>query len=322
MAEAKPSPRLRGSWRLNLLLLLFTLLLLLICSEIFLRIFYRSELVSIEDERTLLYAHDSTLGWFPRPSSHGEFVDSRRVAVSHNSNGFRDPEPGPRLNALPKVIVLGDSFVWGYDVEGEERFTEKLRPRHPQRAIYNFGVSGYGTDQEFLLWQREANKYKPRIVLLVFCCENDSKDNSWNVRNGGYFKPFFVKQGAELRLQGIPVPKGERAILSQHRLLSSSWLFRLGARIYCAWRLPPRLHHLDPTLEILAAMKEFSDQQRTWFGVGLTSHNEKIETRLKQLGVPWIDLSTTNRYPTAGGHWNPQGHQDVADKLDAFLPWD
>ena len=106
----------------------------------------------------------------------------------------------------PVIMFLGDSFVWGYDVEKEERFTEKLRKYMPDWSIYNLGVSGYGNDQEYLLLQKYYDKFRPEIVFVVFCTDNDRDDNSYNNINGGYFKPYFEIEEGNLKLKDQPVP--------------------------------------------------------------------------------------------------------------------
>src|SRR5438876_3200509 len=163
-------------------------------------------------------------------------------------------------------MFLGDSLVWGFDVEASERFTEKLQVRHPEWNIYNLGVSGYGTDQEFLLWQRYFYHYRPRAVILVFCTDNDVDDNAHNARNGGYYKPYFTLVSSNaLGLHGIPVPRGERAVLSDHQLLSRFYLGRLVVRFYCKGRTPPLIQVVanpiqvvaNPTGHIISAMRSY-----------------------------------------------------------------
>jgi len=122
------------------------------------------------------------------------------------------------------MIFLGDSFVWGYDAEQQERFTEKLRANIPGWSIYNLGVSGYGTDQEYLLLRQQYDFYRPQIVFLIFCKDNDDEDNSRNERYGLYYKPYFTVDGAWLKLRGVPVPRSEAYFFSLHNLLvKSGW---------------------------------------------------------------------------------------------------
>ena len=60
------------------------------------------------------------------------------------------------------------SFVWGLDSQAEERFTDLLKPKLPDYKIMAAGVSGYGTDQEYLLLKRLWPKIKPSVVVLIF----------------------------------------------------------------------------------------------------------------------------------------------------------
>ena len=101
----------------------------------------------------------------------------------------------------PGILFLGDSYLWGYDVEAAERFTDKLQVRHPEWSIYNLGVSGYGTDQEYLLLNRYFDEYKPQVVFLLFCEETDHEDNRSNMRYGGYYKPYCTITGNRLELK-------------------------------------------------------------------------------------------------------------------------
>ncbi|MBU1849701.1 MAG: hypothetical protein KKH40_03155, partial [Nanoarchaeota archaeon] len=57
--------------------------------------------------------------------------------------------------------------------------------------VINLGVSGYGTDQELILLQKEGLKYNPDVVILGFYLENDKPDNSKElliVENGELIK--------------------------------------------------------------------------------------------------------------------------------------
>ena len=109
--------------------------------------------------------------------------------MQHNSLGLRDIEHNAERR--PNIMFVGDSFVWGYDVEARDRFTERLREQLSSARIINAGVPGYGTDQEYLLLNRIWNVTRPDVVVLIFCSNNDRADNSSNLRYAGYLKPYF-----------------------------------------------------------------------------------------------------------------------------------
>jgi len=318
--EIAASPKTpRSQLAANIALLASSLFIVAAFSEIGLRVFSHG-LAQVEDERTLTYRYDAQLGWFPIPNSSKRFTGSRTITISHNSNGFRDHEPVK--DNRPGIVFLGDSLVWGFDVEAQERFTEKLQAKHPNWGIYNFGVSGYGTDQEYLLLQRYFDRYHPRVVFLVICGDNDNDDNAWNFR-GDYYKPYYTLEGGGLRVKGIPVPKSENVFFAEHPLLSRLYLVRLATRVRCRWSNPrPVENPKPPTGALLLDMRGYVAKNGAFFAVGLQHSNDELENFLKKFNIPFVDLTTTNAahcYPTHGNHWTPEGHSFVADKINAFL---
>src|SRR5450631_2709513 len=143
----------------------------LVALEIFLRVADLRELRQGISERSLSYRYDPELGWAPIPSSTSIVTNARTIHVQHNSLGLRDSEFS--LDARPTIMFLGDSFVWGLDAEADERFTDLLKPRIPGYKILAAGVSGFGSDQEYLLLQRLWPKVRPAAVVLIFCTQND-----------------------------------------------------------------------------------------------------------------------------------------------------
>src|SRR5262245_51465571 len=124
----------------------------------------------LEDSSSLGYQHDAEIGWSPIPNSVVSPSMPRTITIRHNSLGLRNDELP--ADSRPTILFLGDSFVWGYNVEDSERFTELLRPELPDYRIVNAGVAGYGTDQAYLLARRIWEAVKPDVVVLMFCIEN------------------------------------------------------------------------------------------------------------------------------------------------------
>jgi hypothetical protein len=300
--------------------LLLVLLSLCLCggaAELVLRVFFSKQFVIYQDEKSLLYQYDSVLGWFPIPEARERFMASRVFSVNNNSQGFRAPEYVP--NQKPVLLLLGDSFVWGYDVEAEERFGDKLQARHPEWNVYNLGVSGYGTDQEYLLLTRCFDTYKPRVVFLLYCVETDHDDNSSNIRYGGFYKPYCTIEGKHLKLNGIPVPRSERVFFAEHKGLGRSLLVQLLVRGYFKLASPPKLQNPDPTGALIHDLQNYVHLRGAELVVGLTLSNPRLEEFLRYFKIPYVDLTTSLRYPGFGGHWTPEGHSFVCGKVDEFL---
>jgi lysophospholipase L1-like esterase len=79
-----------------------------------------------------------------------------------------------------RVVVIGDSFAIGYEVNVEQTFAmvleRELEKRHPHIEVLNAGVSGYSTAEAALYLERELIKYDPDVVVSSFY-ENDFADN-------------------------------------------------------------------------------------------------------------------------------------------------
>src|SRR5258708_10540583 len=204
-------------------IVLFTTLATLAAIEIILRVVDLRVLREGTSERSLTYRYDAELGWAPVPNSSSVVTTARTIHAQHNSLGFRDIEF--ERSARPTMLFLGDSFVWGVDAEANERFTDLLRDRLPGLTIVNAGVSGYGTDQEYILLQRIWPTIQPAVVSLTFCSANDRLDNGTNVRYDGYQKPYFATAAdGTLVFRGQPVPISRQLYIKHNWLVRHLWL--------------------------------------------------------------------------------------------------
>ena len=257
------------------------------------------------DERSLAYRYDSRLGWFPKTSDRITYTGSRKIHIAHNAMGFRDREHTLE-KTRPRLIFVGDSFVWGYDVEVGERFTEFLQAELESIEVLNFGVSGYGTDQCYLLLQKFFDDYRPDAVIYMFS-ETDLDDNAVNFNHKAYYKPYYVVAGDDLELRGVPVPR------------ASVWS-RLVSSLTSFPRLRSNGEVITPLL--ISAMDKFVKSKGASFAVGLIDEQPLIRRHLEQQKIVFFDLTHVDgryRYPGHGFHWTPEGHRLVARAIKAFL---
>ena len=287
--------------------------------EIFLRVADLRELREGVSERSLSYRYDAELGWAPAPNSSSVVAGARTIHVQHNSLGLRDIEF--TLDAQPTILFLGDSFVWGLDAEADERFTDLLRPRISSYKILAAGVSGYGTDQEYLLLKRLWAKVQPAVVVLIFCTQNDRSDNSTNIRYEGYQKPYFATAAdGSLVLQGQPVPKSRLQYIKEDWLVHNLWLARLVAVSYIKIR-HPLLYVPDPTERLVSKIRDFVEAHGAKFLVGLQYRDPELILHLQASRIPFVTFDGAAFYPGAsfGSHWTPDGHKLVAERVLGLL---
>jgi hypothetical protein len=287
--------------------------------EIILRVVDLRELREGVSERSLSYQYDAELGWMPVPGSSASVTNARTIQVHHNSLGLRDEEFA--LDARPTIVFLGDSFVWGLDAEADERFTDLLKPRIPGAHILAAGVSGYGTDQEYLLLRKLWPKVKPSVVVLIVCTDNDRQDNSSNIRYEGYQKPYFtIAADGALVLHGQPVPKSRLQAIKEDWWVRHSWLLRLANAVYLKLR-HPAVQVPDPTERLVDAIREFVEANGARFLVGLQTADDRLVRHLDAQQIPFVAFDGAAAYPGVGigGHWTPEGHKFVAERLMGLL---
>jgi hypothetical protein len=290
--------------------------------EIFLRIADFREFRETLTESALDYDHDAELGWAPVPGSVGTVKSFRTTHYKHNSLGLRDEEFS--LDNKPTVLFLGDSFVWGLDSEADERFSDLLKPRIPDYKILAAGVSGFGTDQEYLLLQRVWPKVKPKVVVLIFCSYNDRDDNKRSRYYFHYHKPYFATQpDGSLRLMGQPVPRSHALYFRDHWLVRNLWLARIVTNVYL------RLEHPlvtvpDPTEKLVAKIRDFVEGNGSKFLVGVQYHDEALVGYLEANRIPFVKLEGADYIKQIegnawGAHWTPEGQKDVAERIHGLL---
>ena len=159
----------------------------------------------------VFYQYNEVLGWKNKPNAEGFLtMPDSKTYIRINSKGLRDREyEYKKPNEIKRIVVLGDSFTWGYGVEDKERYSEILEDDLEDCQVINMGVTGYGTDQELLTFKTEGVKYSPDLVIVAFQIGSDIVNNA-NVIQYTYPKPLFVldKRG-KLNLTNTPVPRKE-----------------------------------------------------------------------------------------------------------------
>ncbi|NLF78200.1 MAG: SGNH/GDSL hydrolase family protein [Chloroflexi bacterium] len=103
--------------------------------------------------------------------------------VKINAQGLRDRTyPYAKPAGVFRILILGDSFVEGFQVAQDATFEARLEAQlnageamSPIEVI-NGGVSRYGTDNALAFLEHEGLKYEPDLVIYVFY-PNDVIDN-------------------------------------------------------------------------------------------------------------------------------------------------
>jgi len=144
--------------------------------------------------------------------------------VHTNSLGLRSPEVAiPKPAGTFRILLLGDSFTYGFLAREDEVFARRLeeRLRHDGRfksvEVVNAGVLSYCPLLEYLQYRNELHILEPDLVILNFDMSDvqDHLEYSRDARWSASGVPLFVTEPS-LRKSPSAMPE----------LLSFQWLAR------------------------------------------------------------------------------------------------
>lgn len=261
--------------------------------------------------------HDPELGWSYAPGSEERHATSEfDVLVRINEHGFRGAAWGPRVPGRHRVLVLGDSFAFGWGVEEAERFSERLEALAPGLEVVNAAVSGYGTDQQLLLLERLVPEVRPDLVVVVFC-DNDLFESGAPVVYGKH-KPWVERVGGRLEVRGVPVPFPP--------LERTSYLWR--AVVKERWQRGFERRRRDPDREWLLVCDLYRAMKQRIGEVPLvlvSTERRLADLAREEPGIHHVDLTGVFAAREDGlqfpldGHWTPSAHAAIARELHERL---
>jgi hypothetical protein len=179
----------------------FGLLIAALMGEVALRLMMPSHLASARGERGFFCRFDQQLGWAPLENITAVHNAKRATGLVHqNQYGMRGPDDIQlnKTSGKKRVLVLGDSYVWGFGVDQWKLFSAP-EVHGNNEEILNFGVSGYGTDQEYLLYLRKGKDFAVDEVVVAFTPYNDVANNLASEQYS-YSKPYFTLENGQLVL--------------------------------------------------------------------------------------------------------------------------
>lgn len=119
--------------------------------------------------------HHPQLGvWHEPDAEYRHRMRCFDVTYRTNSVGARDVER-PLHSDEPRVVVLGDSFLEGWGVEREERFSEQLE-RASGIPHLNFAMSHFGPYQQLVAYETLARRFDHAGVIASVVPLNDFLD--------------------------------------------------------------------------------------------------------------------------------------------------
>ena len=291
--------------------------------------------------------YDPELGWVPRPNVDLPDVYGPGIGVQINAQGFRHsgpigvhPAPGRR-----RLICSGDSFTFGYGVGNSETWCSRLAAEDSTLETVNMAVVGYGVDQMYLRFLRDAAALDYQFHVVAFI-EHDFQ------RMGpapllGADKPRLALRDGKLSVENTPVPKQWytpgwwlRAARATSELRTSQLFSRLrhgpseetGAEADSViWETAQvvfdELHRLSArkdaelVLVYLPSQPDFDRRTSVWRQV-VGEFAAARSIRYLDLGAEFLQLpadSMRTFFRPVDGHYSSGAQHWVAKRIHAFL---
>jgi hypothetical protein len=267
--------------------------------------------------------YDPELGWAPIPNLDLPSMYGPGNFLRTNSQGFRGTydytetvPPGKR-----RVICSGDSVTFGYGVDDEHSWCRLLETVDPRLETINMGLPGYGVDQAYLWYKRDAGRFDHQVHLFAPITDDFRRMQSTRFLN--YDRPFLVVEDGRLQVTNVPVParsfhlpwwnEARRHLGSLRSARAARWLKRsvsesegAGAGLPAsldkqAGRLNPDRRAAGVVSVLLRDLKALNDERGSILVVVyLPTHNDRgpdtafwiglLADECEALGIPFVNL--------------------------------
>ena len=163
-----------------------------------------------------IFCYNKDIGHLFVPNLNARIMNERGgYFVKTNSLGFRSNlEFEKKKSSKPRILFFGDSNTAADGVSNNERFSELVGDNFGAE-VYNFGLSGSGTDQQYLIWKNFAQNIEADLIVLGVLVENIERNkvayresiNPFTKKNVLISKPYFQINENKLNLTNHPVSR-------------------------------------------------------------------------------------------------------------------
>ncbi|MGQ0722794.1 MAG: SGNH/GDSL hydrolase family protein [Candidatus Eiseniibacteriota bacterium] len=288
-----------------------------------------------------MYAPVEGYGYALRPSTTVTYdypmTNPRRITVVSNRHGFRQSRELDAVGGAGdsdgvgdtgdaddrrRLLVLGDSFVFGEGVEESERFTDVMETMSPGWRVDNLGMTGWGPDLMLRALEEVGVALRPEAVLLCLYTHDFRRVHPLYA-GVGFRIPRFELRGEGLVTVPYPPPRLSQKLrvlwaMSPSRLSYESPMWDVHAAILDRFRGLAARHDFALRVAFLPGRSDgdADRERREWLARYCAGH-----------GIAFVDLTEPilsrprDEVFIAGGnpHWSPTGHRFVAERLRGWV---
>lgn len=160
----------RKTFFFNIVLLIFSVCSTMMLLEVLIRIWYPQ----VESAKWIVL--HKKYGKFQRKNFVGKYVNRKAdnmIEIRTNSLGLRDKEYDLSDTESKRILLIGDSFTFGWGLAENAIFSTKLdsllNESLGRYIVINAGVPDWGTIQETEYAKDHFALFRPDIIILTFC---------------------------------------------------------------------------------------------------------------------------------------------------------
>jgi hypothetical protein len=172
------------------------------------------------------------IGYLHTPN-HTDVIKGRGFESTYHTDGhgFRNSWPWP---VAADIVVVGDSFVFGYGVGDEVSWPAILDDALPQYRVLNLGLIGASPEQYRRVYETFGMQRRPRVLLVGLLAANDFWDSAMFDRwlKLGAKGNFMMWRGYDRYVMTLQNPTEGLKNLGR----KYSYLYNLVQEAYKIWR--------------------------------------------------------------------------------------
>lgn len=248
-----------------------------------------------------------------------------RTDVVVNSLGFRNDEyEVEKTPGTSRVVILGDSFTYGFGLDLEQTFFKKLETKltkqlQHQVEVWNLAVISWATVIHERVVRERVRAYSPDVVIVAFDLSDfadnvayaDARlpDGTFPQLGPGTLDKFFADRARVHGFLRRVTPLGEPEYVALKDRVAKLALHSLS-------EIAAMLRAAD--VPLLVVFYPYPWNPFPWEGEML----ERLQAELREAGVQILDMSAPIKqrgyralYFAKNWHWNAEGSTFVADLL-------